>query len=70
MAEIFVVTKENYVATIKIAEYEISVVTEKFSVMTKNGREVRGAKASWSRQGIKCCNKKVSKGQGLKKIML
>ena len=33
-ADIFITTKENYVAIIKVAESEISVATE-------NGREVR-----------------------------
>ena len=40
-AKIFVVTKEDYVGTIKIDEKEISVATEKFYVMTENGKEVR-----------------------------
>ena len=37
-ADIFVVTKENYVVIIKAAESKISVTIEKFSVMTENGR--------------------------------
>ena len=39
--DIFVETKENYVAIIKAAELEISIATEKFYVSTKTGREVR-----------------------------
>ena len=39
--DISVTTKENYVAIIKAAESEISIATEKFYVMTENGREVR-----------------------------
>ena len=49
---------------------KFSIATEKFYVVIENGREMRGAKASWSRQGIKRCNKKFSQKQGLKKIML
>ena len=37
-ANISVMTKENYVVTIKAAELEISVATEKFSIATENGR--------------------------------
>ena len=37
-ANISVVTKENYVFIIKSAESEISIMTEKFSVATENGR--------------------------------
>ena len=69
-ADISIVTKENYVAKIKAVELEIFVTTEKFYVVTKNGREVRWAKASFSRQGNQCCNKKFSQRKGLKKIML
>ena len=39
--DIFVVTKENYVARIKAAKSEIFVAIEKFFVMTENRREVR-----------------------------
>ena len=68
--DISVVTKENYVATIKTVELEIFVTIEKFYVVTKNGKEVRWVKASFSRQGIQCCNKTFSQRQGLKKILL
>ena len=37
-ADISVLIKENYVVTRKAIESEISVVTEKFYVATKNGR--------------------------------
>ena len=40
-ADISLTTKENYVATIKVAESDISITTEKFYVTTENGREVR-----------------------------
>ena len=40
-ADISVVTKENYVATIKVAESKIFVAIEKFYVVIENGREVR-----------------------------
>ena len=40
-ANISVVTKGDYVVTIKAVESEISVPTEKYSVSTKNRREVR-----------------------------
>ena len=40
-AYVSVATKANYVATIKAAELEISVATEKFYVAKENGREVR-----------------------------
>ena len=36
--DIFVVTKENYVVTIKAAKSEISVATKNFYVATENGR--------------------------------
>ena len=39
--DISVTTKENYVAPIKSTESEIFVATEKFYLMTENGREVR-----------------------------
>ena len=39
--DISITTKENYVATIKAAESEISVTAEKFYIATENGREVR-----------------------------
>ena len=68
-ADISIMTKENYVVTIKAAESEIFITTEKFSVAIENGRLVGGAKASFSRQGIHCCNKKFSQRQGVKKIL-
>ena len=37
-ADISVVTKENYVLTIKAAELEISIMTENFYVAKENGR--------------------------------
>ena len=37
-AYISVMTKKNYVVTIKAVESDISVAIEKFSVMTENGR--------------------------------
>ena len=37
-ADISIVTKENYVATIKAAESKISIATKKFSVAIENGR--------------------------------
>ena len=40
-ADISVAIEENYVATIKAAESEISIATEKFYVAIENGREVR-----------------------------
>ena len=40
-ANISVVTKGDYVVTIKAVESEISVATEKYSVSTENRREVR-----------------------------
>ena len=40
-ADIYVMTKENYVTTNKATESEISITTEKFYVATENGREVR-----------------------------
>ena len=39
--DIFVTTKENYVAKLKAKESEIFVETEKFYVAIENGREVR-----------------------------
>ena len=40
-AYISIAMKENYVTTIKAAELEIFVSTEKFYVAIENGREVR-----------------------------
>ena len=39
--DIFVTKKENYFATIKVVESEISIAIEKFYISTENGREVR-----------------------------
>ena len=50
--EISVATKEDYVATIKITEQEISFTTEKFYVATKNGRDMRSTKTNMSRQRL------------------
>ena len=40
-ADITILTKENYVATIKAAESKIFIATEKFYVVTENRREER-----------------------------
>ena len=65
-AEISVVTKEDYVAIIKVIEQKISIATKNFSIAIENGRDMRTAKTSLSRQRFQCCNKQFNQRQSSK----